>query len=75
LIVATGIVGKSTVDVPEGNYRVIVYPAGERISVLNVVVDQRKLTRIELKKEGSVVGVKYHAPVKVKKRRRRRVRR
>jgi len=67
LIVATGIVGKTSIKVPEGNYTVFIYPAGERIELKNVLINQRKMTRIELKKEGDVTGVKRFVPARIKR--------
>jgi len=66
LIVATGIVGKTPIKVPEGNYSIYVYPAGERIVLKNILVNQKSITRIELKKEGGVIGVKRFEPLALK---------
>ncbi len=63
LVVATGIVGKTSINVPEGNYKIYVYPAGERIVLKNVLVNQKSLTRIELKKEGGIIGVNRLKPI------------
>ncbi len=69
LIVATGIVGKNPINVPEGNYTVHVYPAGEPIEIKNVLVNQKSITRIALKKDGEVIGVKRFSPLLLKRKR------
>ncbi len=56
-VVASGLVGRDPVELPDGIYRVIVQTTGEPIRTdVTIAADER--TRIELKKEGQEVGVR-----------------
>ena len=60
--VGGGLTGQSRTDIPEGIYSVKVHAAGVPIEIPNVRITQDGLTRIVLKKEGTLVGVQVVDP-------------
>jgi Mg-chelatase subunit ChlD len=60
--VASGQVGDAAVSLPEGHYTVVVRAADRPITISDVRIVANQDSRIELKKEGSAVGVKVTHP-------------
>jgi VWFA-related protein len=60
--VGGGQVGDTALQLPEGHYTVVVRAADRPITVSDVRIVANQESRVELKKEGSAVGVKVNQP-------------
>ena len=60
--ITSGQVGDTTLQIHEGHYTVVVQTADRPITIPNVRVVADRESRIELKKEGSEIGVKVNQP-------------